>query len=107
MKIPGIVSALLVLWLAAGAAAGQEVFGRPIGEGDAPIDGAVVGGEAVGNAPIEGAVVGGEPVGNAPIDGAVVGGEAVGNAPIGGAPVGGAAVGEEEDDAAIGGAPLY
>jgi hypothetical protein len=72
-----LCASLFLLAALATSAPAQEEFGDPIGEDDAPIGGAMVGGEAAGE-------------GDAAIGGAMVGGEAAG-----------------EDDAPIGGETLY
>jgi hypothetical protein len=93
----------------------QEDFAEPIGEDDAPVGGDTLTGEDVGSAPIDGAVVGGEAVQDggegAPIDGAMIGGEAVQDGgegePVGGATLGGEAVDDGGEGAPVGGDTLY
>jgi hypothetical protein len=92
MKATRVLAALLTAWLClVSAAYAQEDFAEPIGEEDAPVGGATLYGEDVGSAPIDGAVVGGEAVQDggegAPVGGAVLGGEPVQEGE--GAPVGG------------------
>ena len=107
----GLFSAWLCL---APAASAQEEFAEPIGEEDAPVGGETLYGRDVGSAPIDGAVVGGEAVQEggegAPIDGAMIGGEAVQEggegAPIDGATLGGEPV-QQGEGAPIDGEMVY
>ncbi len=85
----------------------QEDFANPIGEEDGPIGGPMVGGDDVGSGPIGGPMVYGDDVGSGPIGGPMISGEPVGSAPIGGPMLGGEPVGTGDDDAPIGGEPLY
>jgi hypothetical protein len=97
----------------------QEEFAEPIGEDDAPVDGPMVGGEAVQDGgegePVGGPMVGGEAVQDGdegePIDGPMIGGEAVQDGgegePIGGPMIGGEAVQDGGEGEPVGGDTLY
>lgn len=85
----------------------QVVIADPVGEGDAPIDGAMIEGAPVGNAPIGGPAVEGAPVGDAPIGGPMIEGAPVGDGPVGGPSMFGAPVDSGSDGEPIGGDTLY
>jgi hypothetical protein len=88
-------------------AAGQEVFGEPIGEDDGAVGGPMVYGQDVGSPPVGGPAVYGQDVGSPPIGGPDVEGAPVGSGPIGGPMIGGEPVEEGDEGAPIGGDTLY